>query len=447
MTWLTEILPEWFLNWFRIYGAQLLKLQVRELAKAMFLGAIDAVLLFTLPITISTGSQTIWNARYHLTPTQQQQVETWADIAQAVAYLEDVPPVVPLVLWMKESGLQTTNPDNCEGIMGLHSAVVSGELPCFTPGDIGPAEVAAQLRIGARTFKSYCPEITYTTTNPYLIKRCYLYYNAGPRSRMRPEHSAYVMNGYDAAHENMILTDVKGRQYKLTALGAWPSHLAIQAQLANRDRTWMPKPLMAPMMLIQEVWDRLWTLKEASSTKGEVVIGEPTLNDDGIVVYAPGDVSSPPTSQPPVCIEIHTGECFTEPAAPGDPPQRPHQSPLLLEPLQVGEPQCGLLPSVEITASASTLILAPMDGTLIRYADQNGNLTVQIENETWTVWLTGLRSYTAREGPVFAGDPVGAIGGVNTRTPSIHYTVYDRLAPGFVDARAFLPSFTRCPEY
>jgi hypothetical protein len=228
---------------------------------------------------------------------------------------------------------------------------------------------------------------------------------------------------------------------------------------------------MAPVMLMQEIWDRLWTLKnsaskrtgETGSREGDPTLGGAILQDgalhegvwgemihqrDEITVYdaSRGRSTSPtPDVELPACIELHTEACFVRPEVTGDPAQRPHRSPLLLEAAQVGQPSCGLLPGIDIVAPGPSLVLAPMDGTLLRYADQNGHLTVQIENEAWTLWLTGLRSYTAPEGPIRAGDPVGAIGGIHSRTPSVHYAVYDRLAPGFVDARAFLPSSSICP--
>ncbi|MGC9395552.1 MAG: hypothetical protein ACP5J4_11925, partial [Anaerolineae bacterium] len=262
MEWITGLLPGWLVEWFRIYIAPFLKVQIRVMARAMLSGITDTLLFISLPLVISFGSQAVWSSRYQLTMTQQTQLERWGSVAQLIAYMEDVPPVVPLVLWYKENGMREENPNNCEGIMGLYSAVTSGALPCFPPGPISASEVARQLRMGTHVFKNYCPDISYTTTDPKLIQKCYLYYNAGPRSRTAPDNSAYVMNGYDAAHQNMILTDIQGRQHRLTALGAWPTHIAMQMQLAQWHTTGMPPAVLAPAMLVQELIDKIWTATE-----------------------------------------------------------------------------------------------------------------------------------------------------------------------------------------
>ncbi len=234
MKGLASLIPEWLLEWLQVYAVPFLEIEVRKLLRALLRGMADSFIFLSLPLTISISSQAILNTRYHLSPSQQQQVQVWGGISSVIAYMEDVPSVVPLVLWYKEAGLREENPVNCEGIMGLYTAVKTGELPCFPPGTIGPWEIAHQLRLGASTFKKYCPEVTYSTTNPRVLKRCYLYYNAGPGNRMNPNDSAYVMNGYDMAHQNMIHTDIKGRRYRLQAMGAWPVHLAMQAQLSHQ---------------------------------------------------------------------------------------------------------------------------------------------------------------------------------------------------------------------
>ncbi|MGC9395553.1 MAG: hypothetical protein ACP5J4_11930, partial [Anaerolineae bacterium] len=71
-------------------------------------------------------------------------------------------------------------------------------------------------------------------------------------------------------------------------------------------------------------------------------------------------------------------------------------------------------------------------------------LTVQIENDEWTLWLIGLRSYTVSEGTIAAGDAIGAVGGAGSQTPGVHYAVYDKIAAGFVDALSFVPA-ADCP--
>ncbi len=227
-------IPPWLREWAQQYLLPFLKVQIRELLWVFLQGVLETLLLFALPATAVVGSQKVWEGRYRLTPAQQETVARWAQVADAVARLEDVPPVTPLVLWYKEGGLRAVNPDNCEGIMGLHSAVRSGRLPCFPPGPIDDAEVARQLRLGARIFKEHCPEVHYTTTDPETLKRCYLFYNAGRNTRLNPDQSGYVMNGYDAAHQNMPHRTASGQVVRLQALGglarpsggsgpSWPS--------------------------------------------------------------------------------------------------------------------------------------------------------------------------------------------------------------------------------
>lgn len=417
---LSAIIPPWLSQWLRVYAIPFLKIEGRKVLSMMLQGMGDALLFIGLPLTLSLGSQAVWNARYHLTPEQQQQVASWASISALVAYLEDVPPVVPLTLWYKEGGLQATNPDNCEGIMGMYTAIRTGQQPCFPPGPISAWEVAYQLRLGARTFKEYCPDVHYTTTDPALLKRCYLYYNAGPASQANPDQSAYVMNGYDVFHQNMTHTDVQGRSYRLQALGAWPVHLAIQAQLAQDNDQRLPPYVLAPALLGQEMVDKLWV------TRTEIN-GQPT-----------------PEVTPTRCRAPQVTSCLVAPHTDGAPDLAPQISPLHLSPAEIGEATCGLLPSVALVPPQSSLVLSPITGTLTRYTDLKGHLAVQIENEEWSVWLTGLRSYTAPPGPVKVGQPVGAVGGMDSSTPALHYAIYDKRQTGFVDPLGFLPAES-CP--
>ena len=311
--------------------------------------------------------------------------------------------------------------------MGLHTAVTSGKLPCFPPGPQSAWDITRQLQLGAQTFKSFCPDITYTTTNSELIKRCYLYYNAGPRSQTDPNNSAYVMNRYDAAHQNMILTDVEGRRHRLSALGAWPAHISIQMQLLQRERSRVPLAIRAPAMLLQEVVDQAW------------------IASGNIAPESQSDVVLPTTpSEAPRCREAMVQECFIEPHIDGEPELRPYIRPLLIAPTEYSELACGLLPGIDLVPPKASVILAPMSGELIRYADGKGNLSVQIENAEWTTWITGLRSYTAAEGTIEAGKPIGAISGAGSNTPGVHFAVYDKINLGFVDALSFL-SADVCP--
>lgn len=432
MEWLIGFLPGWLVEWMRVYVVPFLKVQVRVMARALLAGMTDTILFISLPIAISLGSQSIWSARYQLTVLQQTQVERWASVAQLIAFQEGVPPVVPLVLWYKESGMKEENPNNCEGIMGLYSAVSTGALPCFPPGPLNAWEVSHQLQMGTRIFKTYCPEIKYTTMDPTLIKKCYLRYNAGPRSQMNPDTSAYVMNGYDALHQNMVLTDIQGRQYRLTAMGAWPMHIAIQAQLAQRGQPAAAPVLLAPAMLLQELLDKIWTATEGVSKKSNSDVVLSTDNTDSV-------------AQMPFCRAPVIQDCFVEPHKEGDSALRPGSSPLLLAPAKSGELMCGLFPGLDLIPAKASLVLAPMPGQLVRYTDGRGNLTIQIENEEWIIWMIGLRSYTAPEGAVEAGAPVGAVSGAGSHNPGVHYTVYDKITTGFVDALSFIPA-NMCPS-
>lgn len=429
MEWLTSVLPGWFVEWIRVYIAPFLKIQVRVMARALLTGMTDTILFISLPIAISLGSQSIWSARYQLTVTQQAQVERWASVAQIIAYQEGVPPVVPLVLWYKENSLREDNPNNCEGIMGLYTAVATGAIPCFPAGPQSAWEVGRQLQMGTHIFKTYCPEIKYTTTDPKLIKQCYLRYNAGPRSQMNPDQSAYVMNGYDALHQNMVLTDIQGRQHRLSALGAWPMHIAIQTQLAQRGDPIAAPVFLAPAMLLQEMFDKVWTASDSIGKKdtGPAVV----LSTEGV-------------AQLPFCRAAIVQDCFVEPHREGDAALRPGIGPLLRAPVKSGELMCGLFPGIDLIPAQASIVLAPMPGQLVRYTDGRGNLTVQIENEEWIVWMIGLRSYTAPEGAVEAGAPVGAVSGAGRHSPGIHYAIYDKITTGFVDALSFVP-VDQCP--
>lgn len=417
---LAGLLPPWLYEWLQVYAMPFLKVEAPKLIGFIGRGILDVLLFIGVPLSLSLGSQAIWNTRYHLTPQQQQQVERWAGIASMIAYIEDVPPVVPLVLWYKEGGLQARNPNNCEGIMGLYTAIQTGELPCFPPGEIGTWEVAYQLQLGARIFKSYCPEIRYTTTDPALIRRCYLYYNAGPQSRANPDTAGYVMNGYDIHHQNMPHTDIEGRTYSLQVLGAWPVHLAIQTQLAQRSDPPVPPVLLSPLLLLQEGLDRIW-------------VSRTNVNVEGMTT----------TEIAESCVLPATTPCLSPPRASGDTDLRPNVAPLLLAPIS-GSVSCGPLPGITLTPPEASLVLAPAAGTLTRYTDEWGHLALQIENAEWSIWLTGLRSYTAPEGEVVAGQPVGAVGGSGSAMPALHYAIYDKIMNEFVESWRFLP-VTMCP--
>ncbi|MEA3308651.1 MAG: hypothetical protein U9Q70_03955 [Chloroflexota bacterium] len=417
----TYLIPHWLIEWSRIYAKPFLKVQLGVMFHAILHGVLDTILFISFPLALSVSSQSVWNQRYQFTAVQQERIMEWADISRLIAYQEDIPPIVPLVLWYKEGGLKTENPLNCEGIMGLYSAVQTGELPCFPAGAITSWELAYQLQLGARTFKEYCPTVSYTTTDPRLLKRCYLYYNAGPRTQTNPDSSAYVMNGYDSTHQDMLHVDVQGQEYRLKALGAWPTHLAIQAQLMQRGEPAPAKLVRAPLMLAREMLARAKT--KISTVK---------INESGEARAAD------------TCREPVVQECFVLPHPAGEPSLRPHTSPFLETPIQRSNITCDLLPGVDLLPAKTALILAPLPGELTRYTDQYGHLAIQIENEEWTVWLTGLRAYVAREGNIVTGTVIAAVGGEGNQVTLIHYTIYDKIQAGFVDPLSFLPEGS-CP--
>ncbi len=420
-----ELLPEWFRMWFKVYVLPLLQIEARQILLFALRGVADTLLFLGLPLLVGVGSVSVWNNRFTLMPSVQQQVDRWAGISYLVAYQEDVPPEVPLVLWYKEAGLREENPGNCEGIMGFYSAVRSGELPCFPPGPISPAEVAYQLQLGARTFKSYCPDVSFDTHDPTLLKRCYLYYNAGPGSRADPDTSAYVMNNYDAAHQNMIHTDISGRSIRLQATGAWPVHLSIQAQMSQPETmNGGPFIFQAPVRLAQEGVDRLWVRSKRLGESAVEASAEP----------APERLAFTP------CREPREATCLVPPRERQEGGAFPHRSPMEAQAIVSDEIACSLLPGVDLATETRSVIVAPMAGALTRYATVQGFLAVRIENEEWTLWLTGLRSYLGEPGEVKAGAPVGVIGGQGSQTPAVHYAVYDKMEAGYVDPLYYIPA-------
>lgn len=411
-TWL----PPWLKEWGKVYLLPSLQTEARLLLRRLIQGLLDTFLLFTIPTAMMAGSEKLWENRYRLSPSQQETVIRWAQVSEAIAFLEDVSPVTPLVLWYKEAGLQAVNPDNCEGIMGLYSAVRSGRLPCFPPGPIDDAEVARQLRIGAAIFKEHCPEVHYTTTDPEILKRCYLYYNAGRNTRQHPDRSGYVMNGYDAAHQNMLHRTASGQVVRLQALGAWPVHLAIQAQLAQHPTLTRPSLLLSVGRTWREGLDRIWAW-----------------------ATPPRSISPLPIYDLP-CISPAVGGCFVAAHTGEWPELRPRISTTI--PVQkVGEALCGLFPGATLETDRLTFLTAPMPGRLARYADQWGGLTVQIENDEWIVWVSGLRSIIRATGEVKTGQWLGTVGGSGK---VFHIAVYDKMRYGFVDPRPFLNQPT-CP--
>ena len=108
-------------------------------------------------------------------------------------------------------------------------------------------------------------------------------------------------------------------------------------------------------------------------------------------------------------------------------------------PTKFGNPTCDLMPGIELVPPEASIVLAPVNGYLSRFSDSHGHLAVKIENEVWIVWITGLRSYVVPAGDVTVGTAIGAASGAGSRTPGIHYAIYDKISAGFVDPLSFIP--------
>jgi len=257
--------------------------------------------------------------------------------------------------------------------------------------------------LGARAFKQHCPEVHFDSVDPRLLKRCYLYYNAGPNVRLDPDRSGYVMNGYDAAHQNMVHRSASGKMVRLEALGAWPVHLATQAQLASPSFVSARPVLLSSGLALQEVWDRLWVLRKDLT---------PALSQSVLL---------------PRCREPVAQACFIRPHEGGDARLRPALAPLVSPLARAGELTCDLTPGMDLGTAGASIVVAPLPGELVRYVDQWGHLTVLVENEEWIVWLSGLRSCTVSPGRVRRGQPNGAIGGAGPAHAVVRYAVFDQM--------------------
>ncbi|MEM7118846.1 MAG: hypothetical protein AAF614_40890, partial [Chloroflexota bacterium] len=228
---MAALFPEWLRTWIRYQLIPSLGLQPQQMAVGVLRGAFDTFLLVLLGFGFLAGGRLYMDGQYTLPRHIQSDVLKWAPVADHIARKTDIPREVPLVLWFKENSMRSENPESCTGIIGAYDLVRSGERPCFTPGPLSDIEVSQQLALAAVEYKKRCPEATYWTQSPELIKKCYFAYNAGAgaASRLDPNDSAYVMNGYDEAHQNMVYSDIELGTVRVTALGAWPTHLAMQS--------------------------------------------------------------------------------------------------------------------------------------------------------------------------------------------------------------------------
>lgn len=417
-------LPEWLRIWIRYYLLPALGFDSRELVMGVLRGMSDTLLLALLSMGLVAGGRYYMDGQYTLSREVQTTTLKWAPVSDYIARRADIPREVPLVLWIKENSMRAVNPDNCTGIIGAYDLVRSGEQSCFTPGPISDVEIVEQLTIGAIEFKKRCPDVTYLTQDPETLKRCYLAYNAGAgaASRLDPEQSAYVMNNFDEAHTNMVYSDVELGTVRVTSLGAWPAHLAIQSIILSQ---WDKSEPLLPIALL-DVSTRIYDWIYALTTN----LSDTTSSTDVHMAF--------PDNRPDGQMT-----CTGEPHARGRASFRPRLNPVMELPLLTQDLHgCSYgLPGVDISSdNASAILQAPMPGEITTYTDQWYNTTIRIENDEWIVWLLHPRSYLVKEGDVKRGQAVGVMGAIGIATgPHVHYTIYDKVNDTFVDPREFLP--------
>ncbi|MEZ4590585.1 MAG: M23 family metallopeptidase [Chloroflexota bacterium] len=421
---MVQWLPDWFRIWIQNQVLPSLGLQPQIIATSLLRGMLDSFLFVALATGLLAGGRYYLEGQYALPSHIQDTVIKWAPIADHIAREADIPREVPLVLWFKENSMRADNPENCTGIIGAYDLVRSGQRPCFTPGPISDLEVSEQLKIAATEFKIRCPEITYLTQDPEMIKRCYFAYNAGAgaASRLDANKSAYVMNNYDENYTNMVYSDVELGTVAVTSLGAWPAHLAFQSLIVGQMDV-AERPFSLSILNIStQIYDvgaQAW--HEFTDT---------TLYSSELMAV-PGTRSTSDTN------------CLSEPHKLGRFSLRPRLNPVTESPTLTQDVHgCSYsLPGIDISSSNRSAVLqAPMPGEVTTYTDQWYNSTIRIENDEWIVWLLHPRSYFVEEGAVSRGQAVGVMGAVGYATgPHVHYTIYDKVNETFVDPLEFLP--------
>lgn len=397
----------------------------QQILLSILRGGFDTILLVFLGTGFLAGGRYIMDTQFALPRSIQNEVIKWAPIADGIARRADIPREVPLVIWYKENSMLANNPDSCTGIIGAYSLVRSGEHPCFTPGPISDIEVTEQLVIAAQEFKKRCPDISYFSQSPEMLKRCYFAYNAGAgaAARLDPDDSAYVMNGYDEAHTDMVYSDIELGTVVVKQLGAWPTHLAIQSLVVSQlDGAERPLPIS-----LLDVSTRLFDwLTTSASTIGKTVLGLET------------DMTFPEYR------DLGDETCLGDPHIVGNILLRPRLNPVTITPVLTQDAHgCSYsLPGLDISSSqdSSAILQAPMPGEVTTFTDIWHNTTIRIENDEWIVYLLHPRSYIIREGEVRRGQAVGVMGAVGNATgPHVHYTIYDKVNDTFVDPKEFLP--------
>ncbi|MFK7802983.1 MAG: M23 family metallopeptidase [Anaerolineae bacterium] len=427
------LFPDWLREWVRFVLLPSLGLSPYHIATGLFRGVLDSFLLIFFVLGIMRGSDYYMQSHYALSPEIQVKVIKWSSISDVVAKRNDIPREVPLVLWYKEAGMEAVNPSLCTGIIGAYDLVQSGERPCFTPGPISDLEVTEQLAIAGREFKKRCPEIRYETQNPELIKKCYFAYNAGVGASLSgdSDQSAYVMNGYDSAHQNMLYQDIVLGTVRVQQLGAWPVHLAMQGMTRsgpdleehNYD---IPNQLEEPSTLSIALLDMATRLYDWMSYRFTAVM-----------VNSSAEMQLSRSALP-------VGEtCLANLPQDLDLALLPRLNPVVDSPVLTQDVHgCSYaLPGMDISNfQLSSLLQAPMPGQISTFTDQWHNTTIRIENDEWIVLMLHPRSYLVSEGQVVRGQAVGVMGAVGNATgPHVHYSVFSKVANSFVDPAELLP--------
>ena len=420
------VFPAWLRIWLQQFLSFLGIRGPQQIALGILKGSFDTLLLVLLGSGFVAGGRLVMDSQYTLPNSTQNTALKWAPIADRIARDADIPREVPLVLWFKENSMLAVNPESCTGIIGAYDLVRSGERPCFTPGPISDIEVGEQLIIAAQEFKKRCPEITYYTQNPEVIKRCYFAYNAGSgaAARLDPDQSAYVMNNFDEAHTNMVYSDVELGTVVVKQLGAWPTHLAMQSLVVSQiDVAGEERPLsLAIVDVSTRVYDWLSTV----------------TTDLSSAVWGPDQDMPFPTTR-----SLDQENCIGKAHALGNIALRPRLNPVTISPILTQDVHgCSYsFPGIDISSDDSTAVLqAPMPSDVSTFTDQWYNTTIRIENDEWIVWLLHPRSYLVESGPVKRGQAVGVMGAVGYATgPHVHYTIFDKVNETFVDPQQFLP--------
>jgi hypothetical protein len=245
----------------------------------------------------------------------------------------------------------------------------------------------------------------------------------GAAATLDANQSAYVMNQYDAAHQDMIYSDVELGTVVVKQLGAWPAHLAIQSVITSQIDVEKRPFAIALIDISTRAYD--WAVYTINGLFGTTFAG------DGMALAFSADRDL-------------TGEsCLGTAHLIGRPSLRPTINPVSESPVLTQDVHgCSYgLPGLDISsANYKAILQAVMPGEITTFTDKWHNSTVRIENDEWIVWYLHPRSYLVKEGHVKRGEAVAVMGAVGNATGShVHYTIYDKVNKTFVDIRDFIP--------